>query len=112
MGWNELAEFFIPSAVLDAASTNPDTGFITKPVNPLNPPIKNPDIPYFSAPSIGFLKRPTTPLLKPLAMLFAPLLSPSKTLSLLWLLSFYLLRLKSSSSIKLDNPFPIDPVKD
>ena len=57
--------FLTPSAVLLAASIIPVTGFVTSPVIPLSPPIKNPPIPPLEAPFTGYDIRPVIPLLTP-----------------------------------------------
>jgi len=45
--------FFIPYAVLEAASTTPEIGFKRSPPSPLPTPKKNPGNPFFSAPLTG-----------------------------------------------------------
>jgi len=72
-----LAVFFIPSAVFVVASIIPDTGLITSPVIPFNPPNKNPGKPSFYAPFTGCVISPVIPFEKPLNILFAPFFKPS-----------------------------------
>jgi hypothetical protein len=75
--------FFIPYAVLEAASTTPDRGFRIKPPIPFAAPKKNPGRPYFYAPLTGSVKKPVKPFLTPFAILLAPFASPPNTCSLL-----------------------------
>jgi hypothetical protein len=71
--------FLIPSAVFEVASMTPLTGFTIKPVRPLNPPLKKPPSPSFSAPLIGSVTSPVIPVKNPLKILFPPLTKPSPT---------------------------------
>ena len=65
------------------ASITPLTGFTISPVIPFKPPLKNPPIPYLSAPFIGSLTRPVIPVKNPLIILLPPLTRPSPTWSTL-----------------------------
>jgi hypothetical protein len=71
--------FFIPYAVLEAASTTPDNGLRISPPIPFAAPKKNPGSPYFYTPLTGSVKKPVKPFFTPLAILFAPFASPPIT---------------------------------
>lgn len=69
----------MPYAVFVVASIIPETGFITNPVNPFNPPTKNPGSPSFYAPLTGCVINPVIPFENPLKILFAPFFNPYPT---------------------------------
>jgi hypothetical protein len=65
LSYKYKAVFFKPSLVFDAKSTIPETGLITKPVNPFATPFNRPTAPPFRVSSIGFVITPVSPSLNP-----------------------------------------------
>jgi hypothetical protein len=65
LSYRYKAVFLRPSLVFDAKSTIPDTGFITKPVNPFPIPFNKPTAPPFFVSYIGFVIIPVNPSLNP-----------------------------------------------